>query len=66
MGDVNGDGKITSKDAALILKYIAGDISADDIDLAAVDVNGDGKITSKDAALVLKYIAGDITEFSLS
>ena len=43
-GDVNGDGKINSLDAAWVLKHDAMIISLDDTQLDAADVNGDGKI----------------------
>lgn len=60
-GDVNGDGKINSTDAVLILRYAAQ--LGVDIDTAAADVNGDGKINSTDAVLVLRYAAQLITKF---
>ena len=55
-GDVNGDEKINTKDAALILQYFVGML--DSIDEDAADVNNDGKINTKDAALILQYFAG--------
>lgn len=60
-GDVNGDGKVNSTDAVLILRYAAQ--LGVDIDTAAADVNGDGKINSTDAVLVLRYAAQLITKF---
>lgn len=63
LGDVNGDGKINSLDAARILKYDAGIAVLAEDELAAADVNGDGKINSLDAARILKYDAGLIESF---
>ena len=60
-GDVNGDGKVNSTDAVLILRYAAQ--LGVDIDMAAADVNGDGKINSTDAVLILRYAAQLITKF---
>lgn len=60
-GDVNGDGKVNSTDAVLILRYAAQ--LGVDIDTAAADVNGDGKINSTDAVLILRYAAQLITKF---
>ncbi len=57
-GDVNGDGKVNSLDAAQILKHDAGIINLTDEQLAAGDVNGDGKVNSLDAAQILKHDAG--------
>lgn len=53
-GDVNGDGVVNSIDAALILKYAAGQIET----LENGDYNGDGVINSIDAAAILKASAG--------
>ncbi len=57
-GDVTGDGKVTSLDAAMILRYDAGLEAFDDLAIAAADYDGDGRVTSLDAALVLRYDAG--------
>lgn len=60
-GDLNGDGRINSKDAIYLLRYIAG-WELDGLVEDALDVNGDGKINSKDAVHLLRYIAGwDVT-----
>ena len=54
IGDVDGDGKLTSKDAILTLKHSilasAYPVSHDQ----DCDFNGDGKLTAKDAIYVLK------------
>ena len=62
-GDVNGDRKVTCRDARLILKYIAGLIDETELDLTWADVSGDGKITPRDARLILKMVAGMIEHF---
>ena len=55
-GDVNGDGKVNSRDALAIIKYAAGqDVK---INLANADVNADGKVNSRDALAIIKYAAG--------
>ncbi|MBR6593632.1 MAG: hypothetical protein IKK83_00400 [Clostridia bacterium] len=73
VADVTGDGKVTSLDAAIILRYDAGlvksfagrdetdsaDSNGDDV-IPLGDVNADGRITSLDAAFVLRYDAGYI------
>ncbi len=58
IGDVTGDGKINSHDAAFILQYDADIRDFDDLAIAAADYNGDGKVTSLDAALILRFDAG--------
>ncbi|MBC8312835.1 MAG: hypothetical protein H8E33_01125 [Candidatus Cloacimonetes bacterium] len=63
-GDVDGNGSVTSFDAALTLQYSAGLISNwTDNQIIAGDVNGDDNISSFDAALILQYSAGIIDEF---
>ena len=61
IGDTNGDGKVNSTDATIILQYYAGIVDLPD-DLAAnADVNNDGNIDSSDATLVLQYYANIIS-----
>ena len=59
-GDVDNDGYLTIRDAALILQYIAGwDVTVNE---AAADADGNGTVNIRDAALILQYIAGwDVT-----
>ena len=54
-GDVNKDGKINEKDAALILKFIQGIKDETFYDEAAADANGDGVINALDATWVLNH-----------
>ena len=58
LGDVNGDGSINTRDARLLLRYIAGLVEKEELMLAAADFNGDGQINTRDARLLLRYIAG--------
>ena len=63
LGDVDGDGGITSTDARLTLQFYAGKIGDGDLNLALADVDGDGSITSTDARLILQKYAGKIEKF---
>ncbi len=63
LGDVNGDEKVDSTDARMILQYYAKKIGEGDLDLSVADVNADGKIDSTDARLILQLYAKKITEF---
>lgn len=65
LGDVNGDNKITSQDASLVLQNAVGKISADTegYEVVAANANGDDKITSQDASLVLQFAVGKINSF---
>ena len=63
LGDVNGDNKIDSTDARLVLQYAVGKIKADAITIDVADVNGDNKVDSTDARLILQHAVGKIAEF---
>ena len=58
--DIDQDGKITVKDAQMILDYEAQNKKALPDQMIA-DVSGDGVIDSNDAALILQYLDGKIT-----
>lgn len=65
LGDANGDDKITSADAALILRYVVSLATEDDINLLVAKVTqGEGKVSSADAAEILRYVVGLISEFA--
>ena len=64
MGDVSGDGKITSADVTMLKRYVTHKISADKLDLSAADVNGDGIVDVVDAAMLGQYQAGLIDSLS--
>ncbi|MCH7718986.1 MAG: hypothetical protein IIB21_05900, partial [Chloroflexi bacterium] len=57
IGDANCDGLVSSIDAALVLQFVAGLLSALACEDAA-DADGDGNLSSIDAALILQYSAG--------
>ena len=52
-GDVNGDGKIDSKDVKILQEGLAGSK-----DISKGDIDGDGKVTVKDASLLQKFVEG--------
>lgn len=56
-GDVNDDGKIDSRDAVELKKYLAN--FGNYINKDTADVNCDGKIKSSDAVKLLRYLAKD-------
>ena len=63
LGDVDGDGKVTTYDASLILQYKAVLITKEELNLNVADVDGDGVVTTFDASMILQYCAKLITEF---
>ncbi len=57
LGDVTGDGKITSADYVKIRKHIMkSEVIGKDVNIYAADVNKDNKITSADYVRIRKYI----------
>eukprot|EP00662_Eupelagonemidae_sp_cell21_P001299 gene1299-57552_t len=49
VGDVNGDGQITSADADLL----AQQLTDDSFDAGVADVNGDGEVNNNDAVAIV-------------
>lgn len=58
IGDLNGDGDITSADSVLVSRYLADLEELTDEQLIAADVNGDGDVTSADAVMLARFLAG--------
>ncbi|MBQ8767620.1 MAG: leucine-rich repeat protein, partial [Clostridia bacterium] len=59
LGDLNGDGYVSAKDAQLILHNIAGIFAFESESLVeSADMNKDGKISAVDARMVLQLVAG--------
>ena len=63
VGDVNGDGMVSLKDASMIMFYVAGETTLSNSQLLNGDVNGDGVTNLKDASLIKFYEAGKIDVF---
>lgn len=57
MGDVNGDGRISIADSAMIINYILGLDNPGFIESAA-DMNGDGRISIVDESMIINVILG--------
>ena len=57
-GDVNGDGKVASTDAAIVYRYANGKYQLSANQLLAADVNGDGKVNIIDLMQIAQYIVG--------
>ena len=55
-GDVDGDGKVTVKDATLLSRFLAGWKCA--INKTNAELDGDGRITVKDSTLLKRFLAG--------
>lgn len=53
-GDVNGDKKVNSADALMILQYEKGQIDLTKKQLKVADMNGDGIVDKNDANAILE------------
>ena len=60
MGDTNGDGKVSSDDALLVLQYSTGMKTLSSAQLEISDLSGDKKVNSSDALLILQTATGMI------
>lgn len=63
LGDVDGDGAVTTSDTAAVLRASAEITELSRTDAASADVNGDGVADTSDAALILRYAAEKIKAF---
>ena len=65
LGDVDGNGEISTKDALLIMKHINGDIVLSDDQFKRANLNGDAILSSIEALRILKYINGNVTSLEM-
>ena len=63
LGDVEGDGKIKTTDALLVLQHVSETITLEGNEFVAADVDKDGVIKTTDALLILQYVAENINSF---
>ena len=56
-GDINGDGKVNTRDVIALLKNITGEKV--DVVKDSLDVNGDSKVNTRDVITLLKAITGE-------
>lgn len=56
LGDLTGDGKVTSADAVLLVRSLSELEQLTDEQLLAADMNGDGKITAADSVALVRLL----------
>ena len=58
-GDVNGDRKVTNRDAMILERYVSNWDGYEEriTDMEAADLNGDGKVNNRDALILDRYLA---------
>lgn len=57
-GDADGNGKVNTTDARLVLQYAAGRVTANELDIIMSDVDRNGKVDTSDAQFILSFAAG--------
>lgn len=57
-GDVNGDGKVSTGDAVMVLRYCADLTALDETQVSLADVNRDGGVGVGDAVMILRFTVG--------
>ena len=60
-GDVDGDGKVGTNDALIVLQCAVGKIEMTDELYVLGDVNGDSQVGTADALLVLQKAVGKVS-----
>ena len=65
LGDVDGDGAITTKDALMIMQSINGDLLLTDDQFRRADLNKDGVLSSVEALRILQYINGNVSTLEM-
>ncbi len=58
LGDVNMDGAVNTRDAALIKQHLVKMLTLTDVEQAYADAFGDGELTSRDAQIIQQYVVG--------
>ena len=65
IGDVDGDGTVTTKDALMIMQCINGDLIMTDDEFRRADLNGDEELSSVEALRILQYINGNVSTLDM-
>ena len=65
LGDVDGDGIVTTKDALMIMQSINGDLLLSDDEFKRADLNKDGVLSSVEALRILQFINGNVTTLEM-
>ena len=64
LGDVDGDGTITAKDALMLLQAVNGLYNLSKEEFARADINKDEHISAQEALIILQYVSGKRTSIT--
>lgn len=65
LGDVDGNGSVTTKDALMLMQCLNGDLILSDDAFRRADLNKDGILSSVEALRILQYINGKVTTLEM-
>lgn len=65
-GDINGDGKVKTADAHIVMKMLSGISNVDEATLKKADINNDGEVTIADVKEILALATDVETQNTLS
>lgn len=65
LGDVDGDGIVTVKDALMLMQCLNGDRILTDDAFRRADLNGDGQLSAAEALRILQYINGKLPTLAM-
>lgn len=61
LGDVDGDGTITTKDALMLLQAANDQLNLTEEQFLRADINGDKELSAAEALRILQYVSGKVT-----
>ena len=65
IGDVDGSGSVTTKDALMLMQCLNGDLLLEDDAFKRADLNGDGQLSSAEALRILQYVNGKVSTLEM-
>jgi hypothetical protein len=61
LGDVDGDGVITNRDALMLLQAVNDLLNLTEEQFLRADLNADGELSASEALRILQYVSGKVT-----
>ena len=65
LGDVDGDGTVSAKDALMLMQAINNELLLSDDEFKRADLNKDGILSSSEALRILQYINGNVNSLEM-
>lgn len=65
LGDVDGNGRITVRDATTVQKSLSGIVTLDPLSKKLADVDGNGKVVIRDVTTIQKWLSGSKVSYAI-